>query len=265
VVPLLRKNRNLKVDIADPLGNTGFIRVNHLHPPFNDVRVRRALLLAVSQEDFMRAIVDDDNLWKPMLGFFTPGTSLYNEEGADILKGPRNFDAAKRLLAESGYANQPVTSLMTISFLKAFSEVTADMLKRLGMKVDFVATDWGTVGARRAQKSLPGQGGWHMFPSWSAGIGWASPATNAQLRANGENAWFGWPNSPRVEAEVAAWFDAKTLDEEKIVARRINKAALDDVVQIPLGFWLSHQAWRKNVTGIVKGPLPFFWGVSKTA
>jgi hypothetical protein len=26
----------------------------------------------------------------------------------------------------------------------------------------------------------------------------------------------------------------------------------------------DHQAWRKNVTGIVPGPLPFFWGVSKT-
>jgi hypothetical protein len=28
---------------------------------------------------------------------------------------------------------------------------------------------------------------------------------------------------------------------------------------------LSYQAWRRNVSGIVKGPLPFFWGVSKTA
>jgi peptide/nickel transport system substrate-binding protein len=36
------------------------------------------------------------------------------------------------------------------------------------------------------------------------------------------------------------------------------------VVYAPLGFFLMHQAWRKNVTGIVQGPLPFFWGVSKT-
>jgi hypothetical protein len=43
--------------------------------------------LALSQEDYMRAIVDDDNLWKPMLGFVTPGTALYNEEGGEILKG----------------------------------------------------------------------------------------------------------------------------------------------------------------------------------
>jgi peptide/nickel transport system substrate-binding protein len=253
------------VDIADPLGNTALIRLNHLHPPFNDVRARRAILMAISQEDFMRAIVDDDKLWKPMFGLFTPGTPLYNDEGGEILRGPRNFDGAKRLLAQSGYANQPVTCLVAQDMyaLKAFGEVTADVLKRLGINTDFVATDWGTVVARRAQKSQPALGGWHMFPSWSSGLTWFSPAINVHLRANGDNAWFGWPNSPQVEAEIAAWFDAKMLDEEKRVARRINKAALDDVVEIPLGFWLSHQAWRKNVTGIVRGPLRFFWGVSK--
>ena len=77
--------------------------MNHLYPPFNDVRARRAILMAMSQEDYMRAIVGDDNaLWKPLPGFFTPGTPLYTEEGGEILKGPRNLDAAKKLLAESG-------------------------------------------------------------------------------------------------------------------------------------------------------------------
>ena len=52
--------------------------------------------------------------------------------------------------------------------------------------------------------------------------------------------------------------------DEKAVARRLNKAALDHVVYAPLGFFLQYQAWRKTVTGIVQGPLPFFWGVSKT-
>jgi peptide/nickel transport system substrate-binding protein len=42
LVPLLRKNRNIMVDIADPLGNVGSFRMNHLFPPFNDVRARRA-------------------------------------------------------------------------------------------------------------------------------------------------------------------------------------------------------------------------------
>jgi peptide/nickel transport system substrate-binding protein len=266
LVPLLRKNRNISVDISDPLGNIGVFRMNHLHPPFNDVRARRAILMVMSQEDYMRAIVgDDDKMWKPLPGFFTPGTLLYNEEGGEILKGPRNLDAAKRLLAESGYAGQPVTCLVAqdTPINKAQGEITADLLKRLGMKVDFVATDWGTVAARWLQKSAPGQGGWNMHHTWYTGAAHTNPASKP-IRANGDQASVGWPNSPQVEAEIAAWYEAQGLDEEKAAMRRLNKAALDHVVYAPTGFFLQYQAWRKNVTGIVPGPLPFFWGVSKT-
>jgi peptide/nickel transport system substrate-binding protein len=267
LVPLLKRNRNVMVDIADPLGNIGIFRMNHLYPPFNDVRARRAILMALNQEDYMRSIVgDDDKLWKLLPSVFTPGTPLYNEEGGDILKGPRNLDGAKRLLAESGYAGQPVTCLIAqdIAFVKAWGDVTADLLKRLGMNVDFVAVDWGTVVARRAVKLPPGQGGWHMFHTWLSGADCTNPAFKP-FRANGDDAFFGWPNIPQVEAEVTTWFDAKSLDEEKAAMRRLNKAELDNVIHAPLGFYMQHQAWRKNITGIAKGPLPFFWGVSKAA
>ncbi len=267
LVSLLRKNRNIAVDIADPLGNIGIFRMNHLHPPFNDVRARRAVLMAMSQEDYMRAIVgDDDKLWKPLPGFFTPGTPLYTEEGGDILKGPRDLAGAKKVLAQSRYANEPVTCLVAQDqpITKAQGDITADLLKRLGMNVDFAAIDWGTVGARRAQKTPPGQGGWQMFHTWQTGADGINPAVNTLIHANGEKAWFGWPDVPEVEAQIASWYDAKTLDEEKAAARRLNKIALDNVVYAPTGFFLSYQAWRKNITGVVKGPLPFFWGVSKS-
>jgi peptide/nickel transport system substrate-binding protein len=216
----------------------------------------------------MRAVVGDDpELWRPLPGFFTPGTALYNEEGGEILKGPRNLNAAKNLLAESGYDGRPVTCLVAQDqpITKAQGDVTADLLKRLGMNVDFVAIDWGTVGARRAQKTPPGQGGWNMFHTWHSGADTINPAPYHAVRGNGDKAWFGWPNIPAVETEVMAWFDARNLDEEKAAMRRLNKAALDNVVFAPTGFFLSYQAWRGNVSGVVKGPLPFVWGVSKTA
>ena len=56
-----------------------------------------------------------------------------------------------------------------------------------------------------------------------------------------------------------------TVEEEKAAIGRVNKAAIEDVVYAPTGFFLTYTAWRKNVSGIAKGPLPFFWGVSKTA
>ena len=33
----------------------------------------------------------------------------------------------------------------------------------------------------------------------------------------------------------------------------------------PTGFFQGYQAWRKNVSGVVKGPIPFSWDVTKTA
>jgi peptide/nickel transport system substrate-binding protein len=209
---------------------------------------------------------DDDALWKPLPGYFTPGTPLYNEEGGEVLK-MRNLEAAKKLLAESGYKGEPVVCVVAQdqSITKAQGEVTADLLKKIGFNVDFVATDWGTTGTRRAQKNPPGQGGWNMFHTWHAGADCINPAAYTAIRANGDKAWFGWPNSPEVEKDIVEWFDAKNLDEEKAAMRKLNKDALDFVVYAPTGFFLSYQAWRKNVTGVVKGPLPFAWGVSKTA
>lgn len=266
LVPLFRKNDSIVVDIADPLGNIGAFRMNHLHPPFDDVRVRRAVMMGLRQEDYMRAVVGTDDLWRPIYSFFTPGTPLYTEDGADILKGPRDIDGAKRLLAESGYSGAPVTCLIGQDYppLRAMGEVTFDLLTRLGMKIDMVSTTAAQVIARRVNKTPPSEGGWNMFHTYHAGGECINPATNSAVRANGDAAWFGWPNAPEVEKEVAAWFDAANLDEEKAAVNRLNRAAMDHVVYAPTGFFLAYQAWRKNMAGIAKGPLPLFWGVSKT-
>lgn len=266
LVPLLRRNRNILVDIADPLGNIGSFRMNHLHAPFNNLKVRQAVMMALSQEDYMRAVVGSDTaLWSVLGGFFTPGTTSYSEAGGAVMKTP-NMDAAKRLLAESGYANEPVICLVGQDqpLLKPMGDVTADLLRRLGMNVDFVATDWGTVGQRRAVRNPPGQGGWSMFHTWHAGADCVNPAGYNALRANGNDAWFGWPSVPSVEAGINEWFDAPTPALEKAAIDKINREAVENVVYAPTGFFKSYQAWRRNVSGVVKGPLPFFWGVSKT-
>ena len=74
----------------------------------------------------------------------------------------------------------------------------------------------------------------------------------------------GWAKSPSLEAEIAAWFDAKTLEEERSAAQRLNEAALSEVVCAPLGWYLRYFAWTKDLAGVTQGPLPFFWGGSKT-
>jgi peptide/nickel transport system substrate-binding protein len=65
----LRRNRIVVVDIQDPLGYVGWLNMNHLFPPFNDVRARRAILTAMSQEDYMRVYVGDDDHLRSLLLF----------------------------------------------------------------------------------------------------------------------------------------------------------------------------------------------------
>ena len=267
IIPTLRRNRNIAIDIADPLGNIGSFRFNHLFPPFNDVRARRAVAMVLNQEDYMRAVVGDDrNLWQTSASFFTPNTPLYTEDGGDILKAPRNVEAARALLREAGYTGQPITILVgqDQAPLSAMGQVSNALLRALGMNVDYVATDWGTVGQRRASKNPPGQGGWHIFHTWHAGADCTNPATQIQIRTNGDGAWFGWPNDQAVERARDTWFDAADLAAERVSVANVNRALWNHVTYVPTGFYKTYQAWRRNVTGVVGAPIPFVWGVSKS-
>ncbi len=267
LVPLLKRNKNLNVDIADPLGNIGSFRMNHLNPPFNDVRARRAVQIALNQEDYMRAVVgDDETLWKKLPSFFTPGTAASTEAGGEPLSGPRRLDEAKKLLAEAGYNGEKIVLLVAtdIAITKAQGDVTADLLKRIGLNVDYQALDWGTVGARRAKKEPTSEGGWNIFHTWHAGADCINPAPYTAFDAGGDKAWFGWPNSPKIQQGIATWYDAPDAAAEKTVMDQLNRDAMDFVTYIPTGFFLQYQSWRKNLSGVVKAPFPVFWGVSKT-
>ena len=59
-LPLLAKAKGVKLMKTGNIDSTqGMIRLNHLHPPFNNVKARQAMYYLVNQEDFLRAIVGD--------------------------------------------------------------------------------------------------------------------------------------------------------------------------------------------------------------
>jgi peptide/nickel transport system substrate-binding protein len=266
LVPVLKRNPNIRVDISDPLGNIGVFRVNHLHPPFNDPRARRALMMATDQADYMQAIVGaDPDLWRRWAGYFTPDTPLANEQGGEILKGKRDYGAARKLLAESGYNGEKIVLLAATDVppVKAQADVTADLLGRIGANVDYQAMDWGTMAARRASMKPPVEGGWNIFHTWSAGADASSPATYPHIYCTGKTSWFGWPTSDAVQARIAAWYDAADLPAEQAAARDLNAALIEEAPFIPTGFYRSYQASRTTLAGVVNAPFPVVWGVKK--
>ena len=143
--------------------------------------------------------------------------------------------------------------------------MTGDLLRRLGMNLEFVATDWGTVVQRRASREPTDKGGWNVFHTTWAGPDWFDPAAAVGMRTNGTNAWFGWPTSEKIEAMRDAWFDAPNLAEQKRIAAEMQVEAFQVVPHVPLGHFLSPSAMRRNVTGLIKSPVVLFYNMAKTA
>ena len=57
----------------------GAFRMNHLHPPFDNPKIRQAVLMGMNQEDYMRSLIgDDDKLWKPLPGFWQASSTAFS-------------------------------------------------------------------------------------------------------------------------------------------------------------------------------------------
>ncbi|MBW6397893.1 ABC transporter substrate-binding protein [Roseomonas sp. HJA6] len=263
LAPMLRRNRDVTVAVTDER-SISVLRFNHLHPPFNNPGVRRALIGALDQSAYMTAAFGDDRaLWREV-GVFLSGTPMASDAGMAALRGPRDMDKVKRDLAAAGYAGEKVVLLQANDFalLKALSEVSADMMTRAGMTVDVVGADWGTIGARRASKEPVERGGWSVFTSGFSGAGMLDPVAHLGLRANGAGAWFGWPDSPQLEALRRDWMAAPDTAQQQAVARAIQERFWIDLPYLPLGEYSRMTAYRSTITDIPVG-LPSFWGVRR--
>lgn len=262
---LLRRNRQVVVEKLTPFMSLGIMRFNHLHPPFDNAAIRRAILPAIQQSDFMIAAQgpDPDN-WRDNVGVFTPGTPLANDAGLEPLRGPRSIERARALLREAGYTNQLIRILGPTDILNpaALTQVTIDLFRRLGANIDPVLTDWGTVVQRRASREPLERGGWSITCTSFAGFEVMDPAGHFPLRGNGRGAWFGWPDIPRLEALRDAWFDAPELPDQQRIAREIQTVAMHELPFIPLGAVASITAFRRNLTGRVPG-FAQFWNIRR--
>jgi peptide/nickel transport system substrate-binding protein len=263
-VPLSR-DPNLAVSVVEITGNLPFMRMNQLFPPFDNPAIRRALLGAVNQADFLTAAAGEDNsVWRTGVGFFAPASPMASDAGMQALAGPRNLDRVKRDIRAAGYQGERVVVLVPSDFptLNAFSLVAADMLRNCGLNVDVQATDWGTVVQRRASKAPLDHGGWSVFCSTLTGLDTASPAVHPALRGNGSAAWFGWPTAPKLEALRDQWFAAPDLAAQRRIAAEIQAQAFVDVPYLPLGIYFQPTVQQRNLTGTLPG-LPIFWNLRK--
>ena len=265
LMPLLSRAKGVKVVVQEPSGQISILRMNHLQPPFDNPAIRRAMLGAISQEDVVTAVVGTDPAMSHTgVGFFCPGTPMASDVGMEALTSPRDLPRVRQALAAAGYKGERVVLMAATDFpvLKAMADVVADTMKQVGLNVDYVSTDWGSVVARRSKKDPVDQGGWSAFCTAWAGTDHLNPAGHLSLRTNGAQAWFGWPEDARIEALREQWFTAPDVAAQAAICADIQREAFVNVPYIPMGQYLQPTAYRSDLEGVLPG-FALFWNVRR--
>jgi peptide/nickel transport system substrate-binding protein len=266
-IPELEADPNIRLAERNPLGDVGWIRLNFLHPPFNNVKARQAVLWAVNQENHLKATFVDPRFYRKCGAYLTCGTPFENDANTEwFTRGP-NLERARQLLRESGYKGEPVVLLQAtnILYMNNSAQILAQELRAVGFNIQMVPMDWSGVVQRRAVKAPPDQGGWNIFLTSADGLSSSNPIWAAAHAATGERGWFGWPSDEKHERLRDAWVAAPDLATRQQVARELQANAWDFVPTVYYGQWKRPMAFRSNTSGWIATPgcVPF-WNVRKT-
>src|SRR6202012_3843184 len=268
LLPVLQANPDLKVQVLNGLGFQTLGRMNFIHPPFDNIKVRRAAFLALNQKNVLDALVGNPDYYKVCGAVFGCGTPLETDVGAQSLVKGDGMAEAKKELAASGSDGTPVVIMGPgdVITLKAQPIGAAQWRREVGFKVDLQATDWQPVVSRRASQKPDNEGGWDMFFSNWVVADVMNPIGNASVSGRGKNGgWFGWADDAKLEAMRDEFARATSPEEQKKIAIDIQKEVYDQVIYVPLGQYTIPSAWRKSLTGVLDGPAtPIFWNIDKS-
>ncbi len=265
MLPTLKASPDITVEAINPLGLQGLLRMNHLQPPFDNVKARQAMLMLINQEDYLQAAIGDPNYYKVCGALFGCGTPMESDVHTEWLHH-HDVEKAKQLFKEAGYDGRPVVILQPTDYawFSNAALVTAQALRSAGVNAQLAVSDWGGVVTRRANKAPVDQGGWNIFLTSAGTDAVQNPVSFVGMAANGEKGWFGWPSNAKHEELREKWANAATIEERKAIAREIQDNAYEFVLHGIWGQWVAPVAYRKNLSGFLKMPeVVAFWNVEK--
>lgn len=221
---------------------TIFYRLNTQRPPLNDVRVRRALALAIDRDTLVNDVVRGAG--RATFGFTPPGAGYAGVSTPAAAQTQSEREAEARcLLAEAGYPEGrgfPNLEIMTTSrdVQKVMAETIQSMWARvLGVHAEIRACEW------TAYKAAQQNGDYDISSSsWSGD--YLDPATFVELwRSGGGNNCTGW-GSAECDASLAEAQQSATPESRRAALLRAEAAMLEAQPIIPL--YHSERAYLKS-------------------
>ena len=266
-IPILESNPDIKLESHAAMGTMGLIQFNHLHPPFNNVKARQAMLYIVNNADYLNTIAADPKLQRLCFSYFGCDVAMETDAGSEVYKGPKDYKKAAALFKEAGYNGEPITILHATDhqYINPATLVLVQQMRKAGLNLDVQAMDWGTVVSRRAKKEPPAQGGWNIFITGTTVMSSSSPVTHVGISMGCEKAWFGWPCDAKYEEVRGKWAFATDLESRKKIAAEISKMAYELVPYVSFAQWRNPVAYRSDrISGVISVPsVPPMWNIEK--
>jgi dipeptide transport system substrate-binding protein len=245
---LLKKNPDLDVQQQAGL-NIGYWAFNTLKPPFNDVRVRRALSYAINRETIHQTVFSDlvEKTDSPL-----PVPMNFNNSTIEAI----NYDPelSRKLLAEAGYADGLEIDIWSIPVQRPYNpdghlmaELMQEDLRNIGVKANIISYDWSTflqkVSDGEHQTALLGG----VADNEDAGY-FLSTLLSCSARVSKTNRAF-WCN-PDFDDLIN---QAQNTSNQKIKQLLFNKALeifRNDLPWLPIGSGQMIQASHRNVKNL---------------
>lgn len=142
-LPSMRNDSRMEVMNQTGL-NVGYVAYNLRKKPFTDVRVRRALNMAINKRRILRVIYK--NTAVPAINPIPPMVWSYNREIEDDVFDPA---AAKKLLADAGYPSGFSTTLWAMPVQRSYmpdamgvAKLIQEDLAEVGVAVKIESPEW---------------------------------------------------------------------------------------------------------------------------
>ncbi len=155
----LKSDRSVAL-LSVPTERVAYLFVNPSAGPTKDVRVRRAIAMAVDRETLISAL--QQGFARPVREVLTPANFGYTE---DVPAWPFDPDAARKLVAEAGAKGATVQFLTSPVYDRRLNEAVQQMLADVGLKVEIVMLDQPTYLKRR--QGTPEEAGGLSQGRWS--------------------------------------------------------------------------------------------------
>ncbi len=267
-LPILESTPGIKLDSHPAAGTMGILQLNHLHPPFNNVKARQAMFYIIHNPDYLNTIAADKKLQTLCYSFFGCGVDMETDAGAEVYKAPKDYKKAEALFKEAGYNGEPITILHATDhqYINPANLVMIQQLRKAGfLKLDVQAMDWGSVVSRRAKKEPPAEGGWNIFITGTTVLTSSSPVTHTSIGMGCDKAWFGWPCDATFEQLRKDWAFAPDVAKRKELAVALSKRAYEQVPYISFAQWRNPVAYRADkLSGVLSVPsVPPMWNIEK--